>query len=79
MSTQTIYGPVHLDVYSKGRKQGMGIIGHGSVGPPEPWSNSITYCLDLETNIQRSKQYGLQVCVEKLLISNNSIEKLNFN
>ena len=36
MSTQTIYGPVHLDVYSKGREQQeMGIIGHGSVGPPE--------------------------------------------
>ena len=36
MSTQTIYGPVHLNVYSKGREQQeMGIIGHGSVGPPE--------------------------------------------
>ena len=36
MSTQTIYGPVHLDVYSKGREQQeMGIIGHGSIGPPE--------------------------------------------
>ena len=36
MSTQTIYGPVHLNVYSTGREQQeMGIIGHGSVGPPE--------------------------------------------
>jgi glutamyl-tRNA(Gln) amidotransferase subunit D len=36
MSTQTIHGPVHLDVYSKGRDQrNMGILGHGSIGPPE--------------------------------------------
>lgn len=32
---QTIHGPVHLDVYSKGRdQQGIGIIGNGSLCPP---------------------------------------------
>ena len=32
---QTIHGPVHLDVYDKGRDlQEMGIIGHGSLCPP---------------------------------------------
>ena len=46
MSTQTIYGPVHLDVYSKGREQqGMGIIGHGSVGPPESSLVKLHYLL----------------------------------
>ena len=36
MTTQAIHGPVHLDVYSKGREQrDMGIIGHGAIGPPE--------------------------------------------
>ncbi len=35
LTTQTIHGPVHLDVYSKGRiQQEMGIIGHGSLCPP---------------------------------------------
>ena len=33
--TQTIHGPVHMDVYDKGRdQQEMGIIGHGSLCPP---------------------------------------------
>jgi len=33
--TQTIHGPVHMDVYDKGRdQQDMGIIGHGSLCPP---------------------------------------------
>lgn len=46
MSTQTIYGPVHLDVYSKGREQQeMGIIGHGSVGPPESSLVKLHYLL----------------------------------
>ena len=36
VSTQCIHGPVHLDVYSKGRTQkSLGMIGHGSVFPPE--------------------------------------------
>ena len=35
VTTQTIHGPVHLDVYSKGRdQQEIGIIGHGSLCPP---------------------------------------------
>ena len=46
MSAQTIYGPVHLDVYSKGREQQeMGIIGHGSVGPPETSLVKLHYLL----------------------------------
>ncbi len=46
MSTQTIHGPVHLDVYSKGREQReMGIIGHGSVGPPETSLVKLHYLL----------------------------------
>ena len=33
--TQTVHGPVHLDVYSKGRvQQTIGIIGNGSLCPP---------------------------------------------
>ena len=33
--TQTIHGPVNMNVYSKGRDQmDMGIIGHGSLCPP---------------------------------------------
>ena len=36
MATQCISGPVHLDVYSKGRdQQEMGILGHGSNSSPE--------------------------------------------
>jgi glutamyl-tRNA(Gln) amidotransferase subunit D len=36
MVTQCISGPIHLDVYSKGRdQQEMGIIGHGSNSSPE--------------------------------------------
>ena len=36
MTTQCISGPVHLDVYSKGRdQQEMGILGHGSNASPE--------------------------------------------
>ncbi|MDP6209184.1 MAG: hypothetical protein QGG01_12795, partial [Roseibacillus sp.] len=32
---QTVHGPVHLDVYSKGRdQQGIGMIGNGSLCPP---------------------------------------------
>ena len=32
---QAIHGPVHLDVYSKGRvQQSMGMIGNGSLCPP---------------------------------------------
>ena len=32
---QTVYGPVHLDVYSKGRvQQSIGMIGNGSLCPP---------------------------------------------
>lgn len=35
LTTQTIHGPIHLDVYSKGRaQQDMGMIGHGSLCPP---------------------------------------------
>ncbi len=35
ITTQTIHGPIHLDVYSKGRdQQEIGIIGHGSLCPP---------------------------------------------
>jgi glutamyl-tRNA(Gln) amidotransferase subunit D len=35
LTTQTIHGPVHLDVYSKGRiQQEIGMIGHGSLCPP---------------------------------------------
>ena len=46
MSTQAINGPVHLDVYSKGREQReMGIIGHGSVGPPESSLVKLHYLL----------------------------------
>ncbi len=46
MSTQTIFGPVHLDVYSKGREQQeMGIIGHGSVGSPESSLVKLHYLL----------------------------------
>tara|TARA_Y200000002_G_C22126674_1_gene433090 strand:- start:18 stop:509 length:492 start_codon:yes stop_codon:yes gene_type:complete len=33
--TQTVHGPVHLDVYSKGRvQQSIGMIGNGSLCPP---------------------------------------------
>ncbi|MDP7043126.1 MAG: Glu-tRNA(Gln) amidotransferase subunit GatD [Candidatus Thalassarchaeaceae archaeon] len=36
MSTQCILGPVHLDVYSKGRdQQEIGVLGHGTNFPPE--------------------------------------------
>jgi len=35
LTTQTIHGSIHLDVYSKGRaQQDMGMIGHGSLCPP---------------------------------------------
>jgi glutamyl-tRNA(Gln) amidotransferase subunit D len=35
LTTQAIHGPIHLDVYSKGRdQQEIGIIGHGSLCPP---------------------------------------------
>ena len=35
LTTQTIHGPIHLDVYSKGRvQQEIGMIGHGSLCPP---------------------------------------------
>ena len=51
MSTQTIFGPVHLDVYSKGREQQeMGIIGHGSVGPPESSLVKLHYLLSRFSN-----------------------------
>jgi glutamyl-tRNA(Gln) amidotransferase subunit D len=36
MATQCISGPVHLDVYSKGREQQeIGVLGHGTNFPPE--------------------------------------------
>ena len=35
MVTNTIHGPVNMNVYSKGREQKeIGIIGHGSLCPP---------------------------------------------
>ena len=35
MVTNTIHGPVNMNVYSKGRDQKeIGIIGHGSLCPP---------------------------------------------
>ena len=36
VTTQCIRGPIHLDVYSKGRdQQGMGVLGHASTASPE--------------------------------------------
>ena len=45
-TTQTIRGPVHLDVYSKGRDlQDIGVLGHGMNGPPETSLVKIHYLL----------------------------------
>ncbi len=45
-TTQTIRGPVHLDVYSKGRDlQEIGVLGHGMNGPPETSLVKIHYLI----------------------------------
>ena len=46
VTTQTIRGPVHLDVYSKGRAlQEIGVLGHGMNGPPETSLVKLHYLL----------------------------------
>ena len=48
LTTQTIHGPVHLDVYSKGRvQQEIGIIGHGSLCPPSSGLVKLHHLLSL--------------------------------
>ena len=51
VTTQTIRGPVHLDVYSKGRAlREIGVIGHGMNGPPETSLVKLHYLLSLHGN-----------------------------
>ncbi|MBA46444.1 MAG: Glu-tRNA(Gln) amidotransferase GatDE subunit D [Euryarchaeota archaeon] len=67
MSTQTIHGPVHLDVYSKGREQQkMGIIGHGSVGPPETSLVKLHYLLSKfgTDRVEIQKMWSTSLCGE---------------
>jgi len=46
MATQCISGPVHLDVYSKGREQQeIGVLGHGTNFPPETALVKLHYLL----------------------------------
>jgi len=48
LTTQAIHGPVHLDVYSKGRvQQEIGMIGHGSLCPPSSGLVKLHYLLSL--------------------------------
>ena len=46
MATQCISGPVHLDVYSKGREQQeIGVLGHGTNFPPDTALVKLHYLL----------------------------------
>ena len=67
MSTQAIYGPVHLDVYSKGRDQReMGIIGHGAIGPPEVSLVKLHYLLSKYGNNcdEIDSKWAISLCGE---------------
>ncbi len=67
MSTQAIHGPVHLDVYSKGRDQReMGIIGHGSIGPPEVSLVKLHYLLSKYGNNHNEidSKWAISLCGE---------------
>ena len=49
ITTQTIHGPVHLNVYSKGRdQQSIGMIGHGSLCPPSSGLVKLHHLLSVE-------------------------------
>jgi glutamyl-tRNA(Gln) amidotransferase subunit D len=51
LTTQTIHGPVHLDVYSKGRdQQNIGMIGHGSLCPPSSGLVKLHHLLSVENS-----------------------------
>tara|TARA_B100001996_G_C18632665_1_gene582406 strand:- start:89 stop:1429 length:1341 start_codon:yes stop_codon:yes gene_type:complete len=67
MSTQAIHGPVHLDVYSKGRDQRkMGIIGHGTIGPPEVSLVKLHYLLSKYGNNREEidSKWSMSLCGE---------------
>ncbi len=50
VATQCIEGPVHLDVYSKGRsQQSMGVVGHGSNFGPDTALVKAIYLLSTQT------------------------------
>ncbi|DAC27599.1 MAG TPA: Glu-tRNA(Gln) amidotransferase subunit GatD [Candidatus Thalassarchaeaceae archaeon] len=50
-TTQTIRGPVHMDVYSKGRDlREIGVLGHGMNGPPETSLVKLHYLLSRDNS-----------------------------